>query len=94
METTTEEKLLAHYIDQESGELLVHVREITEFDGYTKACFGELGAERLVVSILTMAAVKAVLVLGENQGKSVVSSFIDTLPEQVVYLKKLMEERG
>lgn len=66
MPLTIEEQNTLDYINTESDELIVQLKEAIEGDGYTRNDHKPCAAEHLALKVLSMAMVKTLAIVCEN----------------------------
>lgn len=83
-----DDKMLWDYLDEESDELLLELRERVEKDGFTKAMPTE-GPDTLTLNLLIMLQMKLLILMCERVGHpSPPRAYMDVvLPQQIDMLK-------
>lgn len=84
---TVEEQILWDYIEQESSELLLKLKENVESDGFDKAA-GASGTEIVALKIFSAAIVKMLAVATERNGNyDLATAYMDMVPLHVELIK-------
>lgn len=98
MSMTPQERLLWDYIEEESDELMIRVRDLIVQDGYDKAMEGSvMSPETLSLKILSHAMVKTLAVLVEKTNHpSLARAYLELAPmhSELIKLYMLKEKKA